>query len=216
MIAHIDQSARQTVLQYSLRGMFLATLAAAILSAIAAPFVRHWDSAHTLAFVNTASGVLIGSIGWGIWMCWLRYSVEQKCGALLLRLPMQTPRGRRWYLVLSPIGAMSLIGMDFVTHLRMSTPHWSFDWLAACAGMTLANFVLAIWWKGATLAAELCENGVILASAGFSNWTEFKGFRWTRTGRLQLVKRFAVIDLHAPSELRALTDELLRKHIPSM
>ncbi len=90
MNAPPEKPARQSVWQYNLRGLFLATLAVAILSAFAAPLLRAAEPKQRLAFVLIVAETAVGAFLCAAVLIRRRARLEKRFGTLLLSLRQST------------------------------------------------------------------------------------------------------------------------------
>lgn len=184
MASDINQSPRQTVLQFSLRGIFLATLAAALLSAIAAPLLRTSDSHKQTTTYWFMAEVFTGALLWTAFRCWRRYQVEQLCGSTLLTLPMSPRRSQRFTIISQFLAAAAFAFMAIMQIYRDADSSIPIYFAAQhlITGMLLSQFFLSIWWKGIPLSIEFCRSGVIVGATDFTPWAEFKRYRLSQLG----------------------------------
>jgi hypothetical protein len=212
MVPPFAQPKRQSVMQYSVRGIMLATLAVGIVCAVAMPLLKVLDlSAWALGW--TFGWALAGAICSVAFRCIMRYKVEQKCGALLFTIPSVTRRGRRWAIGGGIVGGISMIAVDLWT--ASTSPYQAPLSIQAFMGGTfLAGAFLAIWWKGIIHSCELCEHGVVAGSISLMPWTSFCGYRRAYDNSLQVLLKHNFFTLRVPPDQEQQVLEIFDTHIP--
>lgn len=225
MARSIKQPARQSVMQYSLRAIFIATLAVAAMCGVIAPFLRN-SPAFREAFLRTLALTSLGAALPVAWNCWSRYRLERQCGALLLVVSRHSRKRRSWWLGLNIVGAFAMLALDIyinteILSMQAQLPPAQqrglhFSMLPLIAGSYLANVFLTLWWKGATYSTELCEHGVIIGNAQLVPWDQFRGYRRAFDGTLQLLKPHEFITLHVPPDLWEAVTDIFDSHIPAV
>jgi hypothetical protein len=225
MARSVGQPARQSVMQYSLRAILIATLAVAVLCGVLAPFLRN-STAFREAFLRAAAMASLGAALPVAFNCWIRFRLEGQCGALLLVVSKHSRKRRVWMLGLNIIGAFCLLAFDIYINTRLnsmraalpparqSNPNFSI--LPFMAGSYLANVFLNFWWKGATNSTELCENGVIICGSRLIPWSEFRGYRKAFDGTLQMLERHTFHALQIPQEIWPEVIAICDSHIPAL
>jgi hypothetical protein len=213
----VDPSASQrTVVQFRLRSLFVATLVVAVLSAIAAPWVRRlqpWQQARLGVFLGVT--LLLASV-FVINLCCRRRSVERQSGKLLFRTAI---RGRVWYHLAIGVGVLFIVvgwGLCLVDVLLSQDAADWWRWFyqpAIYAQWGAAYAVFVLWWKLDPTTIEAREKGLILRGRNFLPWERIQSFRWGGPIpfhlTLQLHRR--VVNLHVNPRNKQRLDQLLHE-----
>jgi hypothetical protein len=213
-----EQPVRQSVWQYSLRGLFLATLAVAILSAFVAPLLRAAEPKQRLAFVWIVVETALGAFLCAAVLIRRRSRLEKRFGTLLLSLAHRS-LPRKWIGI-----ALAISQFVMPIWLTVSSVHLVFQskepslivWLNPAPlmnGALLSYTFFTFWWRGPFGPIEFCEQGILFGQWGIA-WSEIKEYRVFSDSRIRLRKRFGTSDFHVPSECLADTDALLRRFVP--
>ena len=203
-------------MQFRLRSLFVATLVVAVLSALAAPWMRRlqpWQQARLAVFL--AVTLLFASV-FVVDLCHSRRKIERQSGKLLFRTAI---RGRIWYHLAIGVGALFVIafwGLCLVdVLLSQDTADW-WKWLCQPAiyaqwGATYAVFVL--WWRFDPTTIEAREKGLILRGRNFLPWERMQSFRWggPSPSHLTLQLHQRVVNLHVTPRDRDRLDQLLHE-----
>lgn len=218
------QPPRQTVMQYSLRAIFIATFGFAVLSALIAPFLRNSPVLRE-AFLRTMAFASLGAVLPVILACWSRYRLERQCGARLLVISKTSNKKRGWYIALNLLGAVAMLAGDVYLNARFlevqaTLPQgWQHSprifFVPFVAGTYLANVLINVWWKGAIYANELCENGVILSRA-LVPWSSLRGYRKVAGNKMQLLIKHMVLTADVDPDKWQAATEILDARIPGL
>ena len=219
MNAPPEKPARQSVWQYSLRGLFLATLAVAILSAFAVPLLRAAEPKQRLAFVWIVAETAVGAFLCAAVLIRRRSRLEKRFGKLLLSFDRRSVP-LKWFATALAISELALpIGLAiWSVHMVFQSKGLSLIvWLNPVPFLELRlysfSFFAFLWRRPNFGLIEFCERGILLGQRGIA-WSEFKEYRVFSNSRIRLRQRFGTNDLRVPSERLAETDALLRRLVP--
>jgi hypothetical protein len=214
MIPLLQQPKRQTIMQYSLRGMLLATLGVAVLCAVIIPLLK---------YLNLDAADLRWRLGWTaagavstvVFRCVMRYKIEHKCGALLAVITSQSKSSRRWAIAAGFIGGAALVFLGL--YEGSSSPAGDpISMNSLFGGCFLASAFLSLWWKEIAHACELCEHGVVADSMRLLPWSSFRGYRRAYDNSLQLLLKHDFFTLRVPPDQEPRVIEIFDTHIPKL
>jgi hypothetical protein len=220
-----EQGHSRTLVQFSLRSLFVTATVLSVATALTVPLIRAQSAAFRRVLV---CGIVI-SVGLAtagaIIVCLRRLWLEKRGGELLV----DDTRRRTWrdnlpwviiVAVLATISVSVSVWMfPTLQNVARNVPNW--DWVACLAAVAvfappLLAFVytcILLWWRLTPLSPEFRTNGVAIGGLTFLPWNDITVCRWTEAKYAATVlfscgnrKRIAVVPKRAHESVRALLE----------
>jgi len=209
-------SSQPSVMQFGMRGLIATVAVAAVIAAIAAPWVRMLDSEGRRKFAIHLSIYLAGFFAKLIDNCVRRYIVERRSTACYLILQPRKQAKRPW---VRTAGAILLASALFGASIAVSTlsgPLRFWDlYLVLMCGVWSAAAIKRLWWNGLDRSFELCEQGIIMGGLALRKWSNFVSYRWAQSSHnLILQAKHQPTFVPVPLERHAEVDEIVRRFLP--
>src|SRR6476646_10442500 len=157
----VNDATRESASQFSLRSLFFATGAAAIVLLIAAPFFRLLSGEQWWSLTKTAGAAAIGTAVWVIVASWLRHRAATRGGTPLLRITQVQRPSLRWlFLILIVYFSLLIIGICILAAWLPVRPD---DWMMRYVNpFVFGAFVSQqLTFYSADTKMTMCERGVI-------------------------------------------------------
>jgi hypothetical protein len=192
--------------QFSLRGLFIATLVSAMVFALLMPLVRRWPTDHQLHFLLVAVACIALPAALYAFQSWRQRKLERESGELLAYFPGNAAK------VATNFGiAMYLMGfVSWVWILNLTASHgreppetWRFVVLGAFFNSG------SLWAYGAR-GIQMRDRGLIFQSVRFE-WREINRWTWPNDGKLVLyLSSRTVYAMPVPTGARETIEHLLQ------
>jgi hypothetical protein len=199
-------------MRYSVRGIMTATFAVAAVCAVVTPILRAIDVDRDI-LRRVFATFAVGAFGGMAIECWRRYSIEKRCGQLLLLIPAREKKSRWLGIVLRLIVGNALMLIDVWLYSIESHPPQNLSWLSAVAGALFAHAFLVLWWKDVFHSAEICANGIITPTTRFIPWSDLRGYRHAFDGSVQVLLFYDFITLRVSNDNKKALTDILDFHI---
>jgi len=195
-----------TLVQFSLRSLFVVTLIAAAASAIIAPRVRDGGGLGLLALWIGPYVLIVASVSA------YRVRLESRVGLLLVRC-----RRRPWsqsVLFLSSATFVLAVLLLFLSPFAEGPRDWqSLYVMATICGVASAVITISFWWRSTAdnPSLELFESGLVFNRVNFRPWSAVLSFRWSeiRPGWLSIRFRDTSITAEIHRDERDEVDSVL-------
>ncbi len=202
----------ESQMRFTLRGMLIATAAAAVCLAAVAPRFQQWNAEQRKAFLLVLGQAAAG-VGAGIAIaCTLRLRAERHAGPVRFRLPAREPT----FGDLSPpalVLAMVVVRLVLAVWSDDSPLPSEFpDVPTLMLGFVFASLLLRVWWGMDGM--ELCDGGV-LTSGVLQSWQSIRSFRWgaSNPNLLVLTQRWRTFTAHANPADRPAIEKFLASRL---
>jgi hypothetical protein len=188
----LETAPLESRVRFSLRGMLIATAAAAACFASVTPWFQAWNAEQKKAFLIFWGEFALVVTATVAIRCALRVRTERRAGPVRYRL---RPSITKIAILLSICSAIFRLGLAvclslmsaMVADVRSSALRYLPHILVVHVGMSLGGAAVRIWWE--TTCLELCDGG-ILGNAAFAPWRTLSGVRWGTSNPNLLVLQY--------------------------
>jgi len=211
----------RTVLQYSLRSLLVATAVVAVLSAIAAPFVRRLNPEQQLKLgLILAFNLLLAGLYFAF-LCHNRWKVEKQGGRLLLRVhPLRDDEGFSYHARQAFVAAILLwtchteLGQTLnAKGISPSQMAWT-SFPIFVFSLIAVDYLVVMWWGRPPRTMEIRENAVYMNGVAFMPWSRVRAYRWgVDPFRLTLQLRYWVVNVDVQPGDKVRLNRLLAERV---
>jgi hypothetical protein len=225
-----DDSPRRSSLSFSLRGLLVVMLIAAVVCIAIGPFVRSLiiEQRRALALVVTAA--TIGATLIVALAVWGRRRVERRSGQLACSLSERGAGVLRWLWVI--VFMSQLLPFVFMTKLFLSnelrraqnptSARFSnnshqrnvFAFVATSQGLAFGMCAVWVWFGPLVGSVEFCANGIAWRAFRFAPWRNVCVRRWDQVAnQLTLSLNNRAVTLNIPPDEWPMVRDVLQAHV---